>query len=220
LLECLAVGKRVFSTFATTRIIRFIRESRCPPDYLLHWHKPFLLHSRSLNGSPFIAHGEKILYWGPASAKKAGKRGYDSFAFNSLWPRERKIEGIEAPTPKPVALFQAAMEFWLDPGDLVIDPFLGSGTTMVAAVRRCHRCIGVDTDLERVGTGCWQRRGTPRSVLRSGGRERCSNEVGIRRDDRETSRKRVESVKRKSASSLVAASLQLRGCAPREDFVA
>jgi len=150
LLECCAVGKRVFTTFATTRVLRFIRETTCPPDYLLHWHKPFLLHSRSLNGSPFMAHGEQILYWGPTSAKKGGKRGYDSFAFNSLWPRERKIEGIEAPTPKPVSLFMATMEFWLDPGDLVIDPFVGSGSILIAALRRGHRCIGVDTDIERI----------------------------------------------------------------------
>jgi len=147
--ECRRVGKRVFSTFATTRVIRFIRETTQPPDYLLHWHKPFLLHDRSLNGSPFIAHGEQILYWGPRSAKEAGKRGYDSFAFNSLWPRERKILGIEHPTPKPVELYQAALEFWADHEgtvDLVVDPFCGSGTTLIACVRLGLPCIGIDIE--------------------------------------------------------------------------
>lgn len=147
--ECCRVGRRVFTTFASTRVIRFIRESRVPPVHLLHWHKPFLLHDRSLNGTPFIAHGEPILYWGPRSAKEGGKRGYDSFAFSSLWPRERKILGIEGPTPKPVALYLAALEFWADPGELVLDPFCGSGTTLVAAMRRGLPCIGIDSDPER-----------------------------------------------------------------------
>lgn len=147
--ECRRVAKRVFSTFATTRVIQFIRETTQPPDYLLHWHKPFLLHDRSLNGSPFIAHGEQILYWGPRSAKEAGKRGYDSFAINALWPRERKILGTEHPTPKPEALYQAALEFWADHGDvkdLIVDPLCGGGTTLVAAVRLGLPCVGIDID--------------------------------------------------------------------------
>lgn len=149
LVEMCRVGKRVFTTFATTRVIRFIRETTVPPTYLLHWHKPFMLHDRSLNGSPFIAHGEQILYWGPRSSKEAGKRGYDSFAFNSLWPKERAVEGIEAPTPKPVPMLMAALKFWADEDDLILDPMCGSGSTLVAAYRKGLRCIGIDIDPAR-----------------------------------------------------------------------
>lgn len=146
LAECCRVGRRVFSFYGSTRAIRFIRETTVPPTYPLHWHKPFLLHGRSLNGSPFLAHGEQIFYWGPSSAKEAGKRGYDSFAFDSMWPRERKTEGIEHPTPKSVPMLVAALRYWADEGELVVDPFVGSGTVMIAALRLGHRCIGIDTD--------------------------------------------------------------------------
>jgi len=36
------------------------------------------------------------------------------------------------------------------PGDLVLDPFLGAGTTGVAALRTGRRFIGIDNDPEAV----------------------------------------------------------------------
>jgi DNA modification methylase len=32
------------------------------------------------------------------------------------------------------------------PGDLVLDPFVGSGTTVLAALRVAWRCIGLDQE--------------------------------------------------------------------------
>ncbi len=144
--ECCRVGRRVFSFFASTRLIRFIRESTAPPAFEINWHKPMMLHDRILNGSPFLAHREPILYWGPMRAKEAGKRGYDSFAVNAMWPRERRVEGIEHPTPKPPELLEAALPYWTDPEELVIDPFCGSGTHVLAAVKLGHPAIGIDID--------------------------------------------------------------------------
>ena len=43
------------------------------------------------------------------------------------------------PTQKPLDLFQRLVSKHSNPGDIVIDPFLGSGTTAVAA-RRTGRC--------------------------------------------------------------------------------
>lgn len=146
LVECVRAGKRVFSTFATTKLIRFVRETTVPPTYPLHWHKPMMFHDRNLNGSPFIAHGEQILYWGPSSAKEGGKRGYDSFAVSAMWPSDREAVGTDHPTPKPLELYLRALEFWTDADDIVIDPFMGSGTTLIAALRLGRRVIGVDID--------------------------------------------------------------------------
>lgn len=38
----------------------------------------------------------------------------------------------------------AAIQLVTDPGDLVLDPFVGSGTTLYEAMRHNRRCIGVD----------------------------------------------------------------------------
>ncbi|MBU1067154.1 site-specific DNA-methyltransferase [Patescibacteria group bacterium] len=48
------------------------------------------------------------------------------------------------PTEKPVALFEPVIASWTFPGDTVIDPFLGSGTTLVAAYHLGRSAIGVE----------------------------------------------------------------------------
>lgn len=49
-------------------------------------------------------------------------------------------------TPKPVELCLDAILDVTDRGDLVLDPFLGSGTTLIAAHRSGRRCLGVELD--------------------------------------------------------------------------
>jgi DNA modification methylase len=146
LFECNRVAQRVFSFFAATRMVRFIRESKVPPQFEINWHKPMMLHDTSLNGSPFLAHRESILYWGPMTPKEAGKRGYDSFAVNAMWKHERIREGINHPTPKPFDLLFQTLRYWTDETDIVCDPFCGSGTHLHAALRLGRRVIGFDND--------------------------------------------------------------------------
>ncbi|MHB8460496.1 MAG: DNA-methyltransferase [Candidatus Limnocylindrales bacterium] len=50
------------------------------------------------------------------------------------------------PTQKPVALFEAPISNHLRPGEAVYDPFLGSGTTLVAAERLGRRCYAMEID--------------------------------------------------------------------------
>lgn len=50
------------------------------------------------------------------------------------------------PTQKPVALFEYLIRTYTRPGDLVVDPFGGSGTTAVAARNLGRRYITGDTD--------------------------------------------------------------------------
>ena len=50
------------------------------------------------------------------------------------------------PTPKPVELVRRCIQASSNPGDLILDPFLGSATTAVACVLTGRRFIGCEID--------------------------------------------------------------------------
>ncbi len=53
-------------------------------------------------------------------------------------------ERLGFPTQKPVALLERIIESSSSPGDLVLDPFCGCGTTVIAAQALGRRWIGID----------------------------------------------------------------------------
>jgi site-specific DNA-methyltransferase (adenine-specific) len=57
-------------------------------------------------------------------------------------------------TEKPVALMAHWMGNSTDPGDLVIDPFMGSGSTIVAAARTGRAAIGIEKDPKWFDVAC------------------------------------------------------------------
>lgn len=46
----------------------------------------------------------------------------------------------------PVALVEAVLTAFSDPGDLIYEPFCGSGTQIVAAERAGRRCFAMELD--------------------------------------------------------------------------
>ncbi|UJA20739.1 site-specific DNA-methyltransferase [Thermoleophilia bacterium SCSIO 60948] len=56
-------------------------------------------------------------------------------------------ERVGFETQKPLALIERIIQASSNPGDLVLDPFVGSGSTLVAAERSGRNWIGVDASL-------------------------------------------------------------------------
>src|ERR1700680_3737869 len=56
------------------------------------------------------------------------------------------------PTGKPVALVADALMDCSARGDIVLDPFLGTGTTVIAAERTGRICYGIEIDPHFVDT--------------------------------------------------------------------
>lgn len=50
------------------------------------------------------------------------------------------------PTQKPVALMAWLLERWTEPGDLVLDPYMGSGPVARAAKDLGRRCVGIEIE--------------------------------------------------------------------------
>jgi site-specific DNA-methyltransferase (adenine-specific) len=61
-------------------------------------------------------------------------------------PGPREKQHGRHPTQKPLALLDRVVAAASSPGDLVLDPFSGSGTTGVAATRAGRRFLGVEMD--------------------------------------------------------------------------
>ena len=62
------------------------------------------------------------------------------------------------PTVKPVALIADAILDASKRGDVILDPFVGSGTTLVAAQKTGRRCYAMELDPRYVDTAIrrWQ----------------------------------------------------------------
>ena len=59
-------------------------------------------------------------------------------------------ERVGYPTQKPLALLELLIGACCPKGGVVLDPFCGSGTTLVAAARLERRAIGIDTGAEAI----------------------------------------------------------------------
>ena len=59
-------------------------------------------------------------------------------------------ERLDYPTQKPEALLERIIKVSSNPGDLVFDCFMGSGTTQAVAMKLGRRFIGADINLGAV----------------------------------------------------------------------
>lgn len=96
----------------------------------------------------------------PKASKSEKNRGLEGVApkksdYRPNDPDENKLQtrlhgsrGNHHPTVKPVKLMSYLIAIGSRPGDLILDPFMGSGTTLVAAKGMGRRAVGVDNDPE------------------------------------------------------------------------
>jgi len=65
---------------------------------------------------------------------------------STVWFYDKPARNDLHPTMKPVALIERAISNSTAPGQLVVDPFLGSGTAIIAAQRTGRVCYGMDLE--------------------------------------------------------------------------
>jgi site-specific DNA-methyltransferase (adenine-specific) len=88
--------------------------------------------------------------YGDSRAAAGGKMWDDVWGINPPLPRVvgTSSERIAVPTQLPIALLRAIVGCASDPGDLVVDPFNGSGTTGAAAIELGRKYVGIDASAE------------------------------------------------------------------------
>jgi hypothetical protein len=110
-----------------------------------HWgHEPCWVVRRAGSKARFLGERNQSTIWRAPSPKMI-MAGSDE-------PK------LDHPTQKPVALYEAPIANHLRRGELVYDPFLGSGTTLVAAERlgRCCYALEIDPRCVQVAIERWQ----------------------------------------------------------------
>ena len=74
------------------------------------------------------------------TAVRKFKYRWNGMLQENMRDKERRIH----PTQKPVALFEWILRLYSKPGDIILDPFLGSGTTVAACINLERQYIGIE----------------------------------------------------------------------------
>lgn len=73
-----------------------------------------------------------------------GRSKWNNHGKPGVWIIPKYERGRVHATQKPIDLMRALIEAFTSPGDLIADPYAGSGTTLVAAIELGRRSIGWD----------------------------------------------------------------------------
>jgi site-specific DNA-methyltransferase (adenine-specific) len=119
------------------------------------WHKP--------NGAPQFTGDRPGVGWeAVAILHREGRKRWNGGGRHAVWVCN--VERGEHPTQKPVKLLMDWVTKFTDPGELVLDPFMGSGTTGLACLKLGRRFIGIEKDPKyfrqasrRISDACRQR---------------------------------------------------------------
>ncbi len=82
------------------------------------------------------------------AAQYADHGGASRFFYVAKASRAERGEGNNHPTVKPIALMQWLVRLVTPPGGTVLDPFTGSGTTGIAALREGFSFIGIEREAD------------------------------------------------------------------------
>jgi site-specific DNA-methyltransferase (adenine-specific) len=129
------------------------RPLRIAEDVLVFGPKPTTYNPQMTIGEPYVAaHGKHGTVYGDQRRTVTVCKG-------ERYPRDiirikadrRGTEGRIHPTQKPVALFEYLIRTYSNPGDLVLDNAMGSGTTGEACIKTGRRFIGIERDPKHFG---------------------------------------------------------------------
>ena len=123
---------------------------------MITWEKPNPAPNLSCR---YFTHSTELLIWASKSEKSKHTFNYDAMRkenggkqMKSVWsftaPKNSEKTFGKHPTQKPVDLLNRIIKASTNEGDIVLDPFLGSGTTAVSCVLNNRKYIGIEKEKE------------------------------------------------------------------------
>lgn len=108
-------------------------------DWVLAWLKPGATGRSDLGGfntwEPVLMYGKRVIWQDSFLATPGALTGKTELNLTKGHP-----------CPKPKYLMTQLIEQMTEPGELVVDPFMGSGTTLRAAKDLSRNAIGIELD--------------------------------------------------------------------------
>ena len=109
----------------------------------------------------YFTHGTETIIWAGRDAAtkhtfnyKLMKEMNEGKQMKNLWnimaPRKKEKTHGKHPTQKPIQLLERIVLASSNEGDLILDPFSGSGTTGVAAIKHNRRYVGIEMSDEYI----------------------------------------------------------------------
>jgi DNA modification methylase len=112
-------------------------------------------------GSVFTPNGAGRTAWGFQCTHPVLFYGKDPFLQDGLGGRpnshrdeQPSLEKVDHPCPKPLAWMRWAVTRASRPGETILDPFMGSGTTLVACAKLGRRAIGIEIEPHYFDIAC------------------------------------------------------------------
>ena len=109
----------------------------------------------------YFTHATETIIWSARDKKSRHKFNYRHMKeiaggkqMKSVWqilpPDKSEKRHGKHPTQKPVALLERILLAASDEGDLILDPFMGGGTTILSALRLRRHAYGCELDIESI----------------------------------------------------------------------
>jgi site-specific DNA-methyltransferase (adenine-specific) len=131
-------------------LLRWVRDATTPPRWN-QLYEPLAPSTVKTHGGKRQKHawlGDKRTRVQYLPEKSPGCPLGDVWDLPIIAPCAKERTGY--PTQKPEALLERLILATTDPDDLVLDPYMGSGTTIAVATRLGRRAIGIDSSDEAV----------------------------------------------------------------------
>lgn len=127
-------------------LLQALDEEKISYPVPLIWHKNHFV----ISWQRYHPDYEIIMYCGPGSAPTGKKsRWYGPKNETTTWQISKDAaKEYEHPTQKPVVIYTRAITNSTAKGQLILDPFSGSGTAIIAAEQTGRQCLAMDLSPE------------------------------------------------------------------------
>ncbi len=120
-------------------------------EIVVFYKKPPTYNPQKTNGKPYnkgTAVRDTECYAKQTKAIEVKNKDGLRYPRSVQYFRTAESEGKLHPTQKPIALFEWLVKTYSNEGDIILDPFMGSGTTGAASLTLGRKFIGIERELK------------------------------------------------------------------------